>query len=58
VDWLAGNKNRNSIIKLQEKRSNLIVDVTLNGRYRNTYQRKLNRLNREIEKLFEEGYNA
>ena len=58
MDWLAENKNRKSIIKLQEKRSNLIVDVTLNGRHRNTYKRKLKRLNSEIEKLFEEGYNA
>jgi hypothetical protein len=55
MDWLAGNKNRKSIIEMQEKRSNLIIDVTLNGRHRNTYKRKLNRLNREIERLYYAG---
>jgi hypothetical protein len=55
MDWLTGNKNRNSIIEMQEKRSNLITDVTLNGRHRNTYKRKLKRLNREIERLYYGG---
>jgi len=55
MDWLTGNKNRNSILEMQLKRSNLIVDVTLNGRHRNTYKRKLNRLNREIERLYHAG---
>jgi hypothetical protein len=55
VDWLTDNKNRRELEKLQEKRATLIIDVTINNKYRNTYKGKLNRINQEIETLYNAG---
>jgi hypothetical protein len=55
MDWIINNKNRKQLEKLQEKRSMLIIDVTINDKYRNTYQERLNRINKEIEKVYYDG---
>lgn len=55
MDWLTGNKNRKQLENLQEKRSMLIIDVTINGKYKNIYQGVLQKINKEIEKLYNEG---
>jgi len=55
MDWLINNKNCKELEKLQEKRAMLIIDVTINNKYRYTYREKLIKINSEIERLYNQG---
>jgi hypothetical protein len=54
-DWILVNPNRQAIEKVIEKRSNLIIDITQNGKYYPDYQRKLTRYSKQIERLYKLG---